>query len=151
MIPSFRRDKPRSDCSVLEEHSDQGLHCQEQSDQGLHYLNTIYFTKITQKAQRTYIRVLEGTDVGEFCGHTWWKPENLGKTTDLGRATTTLPHADTGIRSRVAAVASECANHCAIQAPEVYTICHSSYIFWRHFTIVSPICSCFRVILQQYL
>ena len=52
-----------------------------------------------------------------FCGHTWWKkPENPGKTTDLGRATTTLPHADTEIRSRVAAVASECTNHCAIQA-----------------------------------
>ena len=52
-----------------------------------------------------------------FCGHTWWrKPENPGKTTDLGRATTTLPHADTGIRSRIAAVASECTNHCAIQA-----------------------------------
>ena len=53
-----------------------------------------------------------------FCGHaSWRKPENPGKTTDLGRATTTLPHADTRIRSQVAAVASECVNHCAIQAP----------------------------------
>ena len=53
-----------------------------------------------------------------FCSHTRWrKPENLGKNTDLGRATTTLPHADTGIRSLVAAVASECLKHCAIQAP----------------------------------
>ena len=43
-------------------------------------LDTIYLTSITQKAERTYIRVLEGADVGAFCGHTWWrKPENRGK------------------------------------------------------------------------
>ena len=36
-----------------------------------------------------------------LCGHTWWrKPAKPGKTTDLGQATTTLPHADTRIRSR---------------------------------------------------
>ena len=58
-----------------------------------------------------------------FCGHTWWrKLKNPGKTTDLGRATTTLPHADTGIQSRVAAVASKCVNHCTIQAPYVCNI-----------------------------
>ena len=29
-----------------------------------------------------------------LCGQTWWrKPENPGKTTEPGRATTTLPHA----------------------------------------------------------
>ena len=43
-----------------------------------------------------------------FCGHTWWrKVENPRKTTDFGRAITSLPHADTGIRFWVAAVASE--------------------------------------------
>ena len=53
-------------------------------------LNTIYLTSITQKAQITYKRVLEGA-VLAFCGHTWWgKLENPGKTTDLGRATTIL-------------------------------------------------------------
>ena len=43
-------------------------------------LNTIYFTLISQKAQRTYICVLEGADVGAFCDHTWWRNlENSGK------------------------------------------------------------------------
>ena len=47
-----------------------------------------------------------------LCGHTWWrKPENPGKTIDLGRKTTTiLPHADTGIRSQIAEVTSKCVN-----------------------------------------
>ena len=58
-----------------------------------------------------------------FCDHTWWrKPENSGKTTDLRRATTTLPHDDTGIRSWIATLASECFNHCAIQAPLIHCI-----------------------------
>ena len=44
-----------------------------------------------------------------LCSHTWGKePENPEKTTDLRRATNTLPHVDTGIRSWVAAVANEC-------------------------------------------
>ena len=42
------------------------------------------------------------------CGLTWWrKLEYPEKTTDIGRATTTLPHADTGDGTRVAAVTSE--------------------------------------------
>ena len=43
-----------------------------------------------------------------FCGLSLWrKTENPEKTTDLGWATTTLPHADTGNRTRAAAVTSE--------------------------------------------
>ena len=50
-----------------------------------------------------------------FCGHTWWrKPGIPRKTTDLVRTTTTLPHADTGIR--MGCSCGECFNHCAIQA-----------------------------------
>ena len=53
-----------------------------------------------------------------LCGPTWWrKPENPGKTTEPGRATTTLPHALTRIRTRIAVVTSECVIHYAIQAP----------------------------------
>ena len=53
-----------------------------------------------------------------LCGQTWWrKPENPGKTTEPGRATTTLPHALTRIRTRIAVVTSECVIHYAIQAP----------------------------------
>ena len=55
--------------------------------------NEAHFTSITQKAHGTYKHVLEGADFG-VTGLTWWrKPENLGKTTDLEQATTTLPHA----------------------------------------------------------
>ena len=36
-----------------------------------------------------------------FCGLTWWKkPEYPDEITDLGRATTTLPHADAGKQTR---------------------------------------------------
>ena len=52
-----------------------------------------------------------------LCGPTWWrKPENPGKTTEPGRATTTLPHALTRIRTWIAVVTSECVIHYAIQA-----------------------------------
>ena len=45
------------------------------------------------------------------------------KTTDLGRATTTLQHVYTGIRFQVAVVASVCTNHYAIQAPRYIRKC----------------------------
>ena len=44
--------------------------------------------------KKSYKRVLEGADVG-VCGLTWWKKP--GKTTDLGWATTTLPHVYTRV------------------------------------------------------
>ena len=56
-----------------------------------------------------------------LCGQTWWrKPENPGKTTEPGRATITLPHALTRIRTRIAVVTSECVIHYAIQAPRLF-------------------------------
>ena len=54
-------------------------------------------TSIIQKAQNTYRRFSKARMLA-ICGHAWWrKPENQGNTTDLGRANTTVPHADTGI------------------------------------------------------
>ena len=79
-------------------------------------LNTIYLTLFTQKAQRTYRCILEGEDSGDLWSYVVEKTGEPGETTNLGRATTTLPHADTGIRAWVTAVASECFNQCAIQA-----------------------------------
>ena len=84
---------------------------------------TVYLTLIIQKAQRTYKRVLEGADVSVLWSYVVEETGEPGKTTDLGRATITLPHADTGIRSRVAAVASECVNHCAIMADRITATC----------------------------
>ena len=79
-------------------------------------LNTTYLTSISQK---NFIYAFSNTRMLASCGHTWWrKPENPGKITDLGRATTSLLHADTGIRSLIAAVASECFNNRVIQAPK---------------------------------
>ena len=63
-----------------------------------------------------YRRVLEDADVGVLWSYVVEVSGEPGKTTDLGQVTDTLPHADTEIRSRVAAVASQCVNHCAIQA-----------------------------------
>ena len=52
-----------------------------------------------------------------LCGQTWWrKQEDAGKTTEPVRATTTLPHALTRIRTRIAEVASECVIHYVTQA-----------------------------------
>ena len=63
---------------------------------------------ITQKAHETYKRVLEGVDVC-VCDLTWWrKPENLGKTTDLEQATTSLPDAYTRIRILSVTMTSNC-------------------------------------------
>ena len=89
-----------------------------------HYL---FLFDYTQKAQRTFRRVLEGTDVGVLLSYVVEETGEPGETTDLGRATTTLPHAGTGIRSCVAAVASECFNHCATKAPNLIVmvkLCH---------------------------
>ena len=63
----------------------------------------IYLTSITQKAHRTYKRVLEGADVGVLWPYVWKKLEHLEETTHIGRATTTLLHAD----SRAEAVTSD--------------------------------------------
>ena len=53
------------------------------------------------------LRVFDGWMLA-FCGLTWWKkPEYLVETTDLGQATTTLPHADAGTRAQAAAVTSD--------------------------------------------
>ena len=58
-----------------------------------HYLFNFDYTE----SSKELINAFSKARMLAFCGHTWWrKPENQGKTTDLGRATTTLPHADTG-------------------------------------------------------
>ena len=75
-----------------------------------------FLTLITQKAQRTYRRVLEGAVVGVLWSYVVKETGEPRENHDIGRGNTALPHADTGIRSRVAAVASECVNHCTIQA-----------------------------------
>ena len=76
-----------------------------------------YLTSITQKAKRTYtcIYILLGADVGVLWSYMVEETRGPGKTNDLRRVTTTLPHADSQIRSRFAAVASECFSHCTIQ------------------------------------
>ena len=60
----------------------------------------ILITSITQKAHRTYKRILEGADVGILWSYV---VEETGENTDLGRATITLPHADGGDQIRAAA------------------------------------------------
>ena len=57
----------------------------------------MFNSSITQKDQRTYRRVLEGADVGVLWRR---KPEDPGKTNDLGRATITRPHAYTNVKLR---------------------------------------------------
>ena len=74
-------------------------------------LNTIYLTLITQKAQRTYKRVLEGTDVGVLWSY---MVEETGEPGENHRPWTGDHYPATcrhRIRSRIAAVASECTNH----------------------------------------
>ena len=59
-------------------------------------LSFIYFTSIIQKAELIYA-FLKARMLA-LCGQTWWrKPENPGKTTEPGPATTTLTHALTTI------------------------------------------------------
>ena len=45
-------------------------------------------------------------DVGIQWSYVWKKPEYPEETTDLGQATTTLPHADTGDQTQVPVVTS---------------------------------------------
>ena len=76
-----------------------------------------------------------------FCGHTWWrKPENPGETTDFRRATTTLPHAGTRTRSRVAAVSSECINHCIIQALRYAFVSMTANIMVSIVGVIAQLC-----------
>ena len=71
-------------------------------------LNTIYFTSITQKAHITHTRILGGVEVGVLLSY---MVEDMvdypEETTELIQATTSLPHAETGDRTRAAAVPSE--------------------------------------------
>ena len=72
------------------------------SKQSLLYFQTLfYFILITQKAHRTRTCILKGMGVG-----IQKKPEYREETTNLGRATTTLPHANPWNGKRAAAVAS---------------------------------------------
>ena len=68
---------------------------------------------ITQKAQRTYSRVLEGADVGALWSYVAEETVVPGET--IGQATNILPHDDAENRTWVAAMTSESFIPCTIQ------------------------------------
>ena len=65
----------------------------------INFKHNLFLFDYTQKAQRRFRRVFEGTVVDVLLSYVVEETGEPGETTDLGRATTTLPHAGTGIRS----------------------------------------------------
>ena len=62
----------------------------------------MHLTSIIHKAHGTYKRVFECADVGVCVSTRLRKRENPGKNIVIGRATTTLPHVYTWVRTRAA-------------------------------------------------
>ena len=70
-------------------------------------LNRIYFTSIKQKLIEL-INVISKAHMLAFCGLAWRKKtEYPEKTTDFGRATTNLPHAESGNRTGATVLTSD--------------------------------------------